>query len=78
MKIKYKTLYFLEEEEEFDIRIEVLKLKIRSLSELGKKIGYSTSTVSATLNGNRPYTKEFDKALKSIGINVIKIYDEEE
>ena len=76
--VEPKKPYYLTENDVINIKIEMLKLRIKNIKQLAIKIGYSQSNIASIFKGKNPYNKGVDEALKSIGINVIKIYDEEE
>ena len=74
--VTYKR-YYLTEEEATEIRVEMLRKGYRTVVSLTKDIPFSESYIGGILRGVIPYPKIFDDALKSLGINVVHVYDEE-
>ena len=70
-----KIVYFLTEDEEFAIRIKILELGYTSISEVARKINYKPTHLADVIAREKGYSKSIHEKLKSIGIDVVRIYD---
>lgn len=70
-----KIVYFLTEDEEFAIRIKILELGYTSISEVARKINYNPTHLAGVIAREKGYSKSIHEKLKSIGIDVVRIYD---
>ena len=75
--VNYKR-YYLSEEESIEIRVAMLRKGYRTIVSLSEATKFSEGYIGNILRGGTPYPKIFDDALKSLGIDVIHIYDKEE